>query len=144
MASGKMISARLDGMKEARALFNRISQRMQNPNTAMEVIATKGWKDVIDHFQNEEGPGGTWPGLKYTRRRGGNKVLQDTGRLRISNRWRVVGGDEAHVYNNVAYANYHNKGTSRIPQRKFMWISDKSKLSMIKTLLRWIAAGRLK
>ena len=147
-----MISVNVEGLSRVRALFESVLKRSVNPNTALEVIATKGWKDVIEHFRDESGPDGKWKALKHTRASGGNRILQDTGRLRLAQRWRTVGYDEAHIFTQIKYAAIHNFGGTvktksgksfEMPQRKFLWISDKAKLSMIKTLLRWIAEGRV-
>src|SRR5574343_917853 len=47
------------------------------------------YKDVLNHFEREEGPDGKWErwagGLnERPTKRGGSKMLQDTGRLRLS------------------------------------------------------------
>ena len=139
-----MISVNVVGINEVRASFKRMRDRTSQPMTAMEIIAAKGWKDVIDHFSEEKSDFGSWPSLKRPRPSGGNKILQDTGRLRMSNRWRTVGSEEAHVFNQVEYAAVHNYGSQKknIPQRKFLWLSDSARVSVQRTILRWIAEGK--
>jgi phage gpG-like protein len=61
----------------------------------------------------------------------GNKILQDSGRLRqglMPNNWR--GTDEGLIfYNRVPYANAHDKGVPKrnLPSRPFMWLSKEAK-----------------
>jgi phage gpG-like protein len=143
-------------MKSAEAIlfFNQMQARMADVSPAMNVIASQGWKDVVMHFKDEEGPDGSWKPLKpstIARRRHGKKkslgtrILQDTGMLRQSNRWRTVGHNEANVYNQKVYAGVHNYGYSQknIPKRQFLWTSNKAKQLMQKTLSRWIAKGKV-
>jgi len=138
-----MLDVNLSGIKEVRKEFNDMAERARNAKTVLEIIGAKGFKDVIDHFaQEEDRDNKKWVGLKYTRKRGGSKILQDTGRLRASIRWRTV-KDEAHIFTNVVYAGVHNFGYKKIPKREFMWVSNKAKDSMVISLLRWITRGIL-
>lgn len=138
---------------EVRKTFALIRERAVHPRTAMESIATVAWKDVMEHFRNEEGPDSKWAPLKpatiAARRKGrgtaSDKILQDTGRLRMSNRWRTL-EDEAHIYTSIGYAGVHNndeRGTGKLPQRKFLWLSDKAKGLINRMILRWIREGKI-
>jgi len=141
-----MISIQIDNLPEVKRHFEELRQRAKNPETAMEICAVKGWRDVIKHFAAEEGSDGKWDPLKpatlLSRRHGGSKPLQDTGLLRQSTRYRVL-QSEAHVYNDVKYAGTHNYGLSKknIPKREFMWLSNVAKLSIIKTIKKYIVEG---
>ena len=161
-----MINVNLMGIAEVRAMHKRILERCKHPNTVMEVIATKAWKDIIEHFSECEGPtaktGGLiiskWPPLARPRKRSGSrtkrvggadmlragKPLSDTGRLRGSHRWRVL-EREAHVYTNIDYADYHNSDEprTRLPQRKFLWLSGKARENIDRTIARYIANGNI-
>jgi len=136
-------------MDEVQARFKRIQKRMKDPETVLDIAAAKGFKDVMDHFRKEEGPGGGWPEWQKTRKdkkgstvrktkRGGSKLLQDTGRLRQSTRFRVL-KETAEVFNQVKYAATHNFGDPKrnIKKRKFMWLSDKAIDSIVKTFARF-------
>lgn len=90
------------------------------------------YKDVIKHFEQEKAPDGKWKRFKWpdgkrrnTRptKRGGSKVLQDTGRLKGSI-VPFVSKDAAGARTNVEYAAYHNDGTKTIPKREFAYVDD--------------------
>jgi len=114
--------------EKAKKRFRDLQKRVSNPSTAMDVIATKAWKNVQKHFRDEKGKGGkTWPRLKNPRvhwapgitepkLRGGTKVLQDTGTLRSSISFRSL-KKEAHVFTRSPYAGIHNFG-GNVPARK--------------------------
>lgn len=141
-----MISIEIENLAHVMNKFKDIQNRAKNPSTAMEICAAKGWRDVIGHFSATEGPDGKWDPLKpatiLSRKHGGTKPLQDTGLLRQSNRYRVLKA-EAHVYNDAKYAGVHNYGYAKknIPKRQFMWLSNKAKLAIIKTIKRYIVMG---
>jgi phage gpG-like protein len=132
--------------------FKDIQNRLLKPETVMEVCAAKGWRDVIEHFENCEGPDGEWEPLKeitiMRREHGGTKPLQDTGMLKANTRYRVV-GKQAHVFTDDIRAPTHNFGDTRkwgkrtvtIPARPFMWLSEKAKESIAKTLMRYTMEG---
>jgi phage gpG-like protein len=142
-----MISVKVEGLDESKKRFNLIRDRMKKPNTVMEMCAIKGWRDVIDHFNKAEGPKGSWKPVSRTRKKdkGSQKPLNDTGRLRMSNRWRVR-DQEAHVFNNTIYAATHNYGDTRkawgkvtvtYPRREFMWLSGKVIDDILKTMKKY-------
>lgn len=99
------------------------------------------FKDLIKHFENESSPEGKWkPWSKIykehmeVRGKGGNKILQDTGRLRQSfkpTKWRKVSNgilwfNNAKTSKGFPYAFAHNEGGKRLPKREFMWLSNSS------------------
>lgn len=147
----KFFDMNAEGIQEVIKDFRDMAKRCGQPKRAMDVVAAKGWKNVILHFDAEEGPDGPWTPLK-SKSRSGFGILKDTGRLRGSNMFRSV-DDEAHVYNRVKYARIHNSGgtvkravgsgyiTINIPQRKFMWVDEKTRTSMASTLLKYITRG---
>ena len=129
-----MISVDVQGLKVVRKRFNKMKDRAKMPKHAMDVIGAKAWKDVLNSFsieQNEDGQ--KWKPLKYRK----GKPLRDTGRLRSSIRW-AANKEEARVFTKVKYAKYHDKGTKVIPQRSFMWVSAKLRLTFMKTLLDYV------
>ncbi len=134
-----MISVNIQNLEKVQSDFNAITQRLMNPQTGMEIVAGKGFKDVVDHFSEEESPDGKWQSLKKPRKRGGSKILQDTGRLRSSVRFRTL-RDEAHIFTQVVYAGVHNFGYSKrnIPQRQFLWLSKEAIKSITETFKRFI------
>lgn len=94
---------------------------------------------VSQLFEQDSGPDGPWKPLKKGRRRGGSKILQDTGRLKGS----IVpfsGRDYAGVGTDLDYAPYHNYGTKHIPQREFMWLDGTAEERIMARLERQIFA----
>jgi phage gpG-like protein len=102
------------------------------------------YADVIDHFRREEGDKGPWKNLyngekwskgykKYMDKigKGGNNILQDTGRLRNNFKpdkvKKIQDGylwfNDAQTNSGFPYAAAHDQGGPSLPQRKFMWLS---------------------
>jgi hypothetical protein len=115
-------------------------------------------KDVIHHFENEEGPKGRWKEWSriYTEHmlrigKAGNQLLQDTGRMRNtlkpSNYRKQSEGLE--WYNNAKtkrgfpYAYAHDEGGDILPKRTFMWASNKLMDNVARTTLAFALRGAL-
>lgn len=115
-----------------------------------------GFKDVIDHFDREQGPEGPWPARSEATNRaydimGGsysssNKLLQLTGRLRGSflpgsSYIKQMNRLSVKLYSDptVEYARVHDEGSNNIPQREFMWLSDNAKEMILTMLLDQLA-----
>lgn len=148
-----MIKFKAIGLRVVKSNFRRINKRMEKPKTGLDKIAIVGYRDVLDHFDKEEGPDRQWARWNRKRKdgtreffsrrptkRGGKKLLQDTGRLRVSTRFRTL-FTEAHVYNRVKYAGFHEKGTKNMPKRRFMWMSAKARKKVTKLFSRYIVKG---
>jgi phage gpG-like protein len=99
------------------------------------------FQDVMAHFEDEKGPDGKWAKWsksykEHMRKQGkaGNKILQDTGRLRQSfkptnfrtNQKGIEWFNNALTKKGYPYAWAHNEGADKMPERKFMWLSDKA------------------
>lgn len=116
----------VNGLSGVRKKLNRVAQfnRLQ-----MNVVSEMAKKDVLDHFNKEQGPTGRWKPTK----KGKGKILQDTGRLKSSIKGKSS-SRKAEVSTNVSYAGVHNFGSSgrNIPKRKFLWISQKAKIIIAK------------
>lgn len=99
------------------------------------------FQDVNQHFEQERGSGGPW--VKWSesyresmqkRGRAGNKILQDSGRLKNSflpkNYRQTSNGilwfNPAKTKTGFPYAAAHEEGGSTLPQRDFMWLSDQA------------------
>ena len=130
----------MKGFKKAQKKFDSMEKKLKNPSTAMKVIGQIGSRDIVEHFNKTEGPGGRkWKALKSPRKNGGSKPLNDKGVLR--NTMRVEAGRYfVTLIKNVKYAAIHNEGYAarNIAQRKFMYTTKTAKKSMVKTLLRYI------
>lgn len=109
-----------------------------------------GFQDVMDHFSKESGPSGAWPKRKATTDRaydilGGkysssNKLLQLTGGLRkelMPGSHNVTRRDRLSVemYSTKVYSHRHDMGTEGMPQREFLWLSDKAKGLMLTLIM---------
>jgi len=130
-----------------------------------KMISPIVFRDIIEHFEKEQGPSGAWPkwsksymqsiaGLVAFRRFGNRTVaitsdefleknkpprepgkkLQDTGQLRNqirpTNIRRNAAGYEwynpAKTKKGFPYAYAHDTGGPILPQRQFMWLSEKA------------------
>jgi phage gpG-like protein len=128
--------------------------------TAYETI---GYKDLMDHFQRQEGPEGQWPprraetnraydaiaagrrqppsGSPRAAYRSSNKLLQLTGNLRQSispTGAKRLNAHTAVVYANAPYAGAHEEGRQKLPVRSFMWISDNAMEKMAHLILKFM------
>lgn len=82
--------------------------------TILENVAEEALALVAEGFSKEQAPSGArWAPLKVRR----GKILQDTGRLRASFHRKTIAGNRVTIGPGVAYARYHQTGTSRMPAR---------------------------
>lgn len=131
-----MIAVKLD-LEKVEKKFKKLEQKALRPKRTIDIIAAKAWRNVLDHFKTQSTPEGKkWQGWKHKGKRvrvrpygrGGSMLLQDTGYLRMSTRFKTVKSD-AIVYNKTEYADYQNK------MRKFMGI-DKATRKKLKSVLQ--------
>lgn len=98
------------------------------------------FKDVISHFEKEQGSKGKWKAWSPTYEkhmqeinRQGNKILQFSGKLRQNfkptdyktSSKGISWFNDAKTKSGFPYAAAHDNGGGRLPQRDFMWLSDK-------------------
>ena len=123
--------------------FRETLKRAENPKTVMDVLSVESWKHVIDHFSAEEGKKGRWKewSPQYAKYRKGTKILQDTGTLRSSIRFRSI-RDEAHVYTKQSYARVHQDGGKNMPKRDFLWMSKPMIKRLSKIFIHYISRGK--
>jgi hypothetical protein len=103
------------------------------------LISSIIFKDVMDHFEKEEGEKEDWEVwsdsyIRHMERIGrvNNKTLQFNGRLRNNFKPTNVRETDAGImwFNNAKtksgfpYAFAHNEGGKQLPKRDFMWASD--------------------
>jgi phage gpG-like protein len=123
------------------------------------------FKDIVDHFNKEEAPEGKWqPRSDFTQQyylaiqKGlvnvpegiagrssyspSNKILQLTGTLRnsfVQGSSTINDNSSVIIRSDVDYSGIHDRGGikdgHKIPQRKFMWLSDKAKKSIARAVL---------
>ena len=130
----------------AKASMKAMLERVHNPSNAMDRVGAMGWRDVMDHFKRKEGPDGPWePFSKNTTRKRGKmasaQLLQDTGTLRSSIKWRNE-GNQVVLYTACNYADYHehqHKDYGRPPQRRFLWVSDITLKNILMYVTKFLA-----
>lgn len=125
--------------KQVRHLINGLIKNARQISARSKkyvgLLSSVVFRDVIDHFEKQQGPNGKWAPWSPAYRRymvskgkGGNLILSDTGRLRQGwqpSRYRLT-RDGILWFNPVRYAAQHDEGRKPYPQRKFTWISDKA------------------
>lgn len=153
-----MITIKFNG-KNALDEFKRKELRAMDLTPVMDVIAQKGYTKVIEHFAKEEGPNGKWGKWRKTlpngsvriynerpTKRGGTKLLQDTGRLRESIVARGYKKSaeifaEPSNYAGTNYSSWLDKGTKKMIARKFMWLRSEDRAQYSEDILKYITGG---
>lgn len=115
------------------------------------------FKDIMEHFAKEEGEDEAWQewSEKYAiamakRGKGGNKILQDTGRLRQNFKptsYRSVSQgilwfNNAKTKSGAPYAYYHNEGIGPQPKREFMWLSTRAMSKIEEDLVNFMLESK--
>lgn len=115
------------------------------------VFGTIGFRNLIEHFNKEEGPDGKWkarsPGtqLQYALIEAGkrkpprgtpaaaynpsNKILQLTGALRgsiLPSNVENITQSSILIFSNSKYGGKHDRGEDKMPKRTFMWFSQET------------------
>jgi phage gpG-like protein len=152
MAENYCVLDDAESQKWLKALREKIKKVEGAADVFAGVLASVVFQDVNAHFKNEEGPDGPWKPWSdaYAEHmkeigKGGNNLLQDTGRLRNSffpsNYRRVSNG---FIWYNPArvgkfpYAYAHNEGGPKLPKRSFMWLSEETKEKIASLTLQFI------
>jgi hypothetical protein len=131
--------------KEVREFLSNVDKKVKNIKNGKKeytgLLSIIVYADVMDHFAQEIGSAGPWkkwsPYYKEQmekKNKGGNKILQDSARMRQnfkpSNVKNVKNGflwfNDAQTKSGFPYAAAHDKGGPRLPQRDFMWLSNKA------------------
>lgn len=119
------------------SLFRSIEKNATDPKPVLRLaFDTRGFRDVITHFQQETGPDGAWKRSKRAELQSG-QTLQDTGRLRggfLPGNIQNHGKNGVVFYNNVPYAVYHDEGRGN-HKREFMWLSGEAQEDMLNIIL---------
>lgn len=139
----------IKGLDKVVKLFNDIEDRMIDATPVNKKIGARGFKNVMKHFSEEKGENGQkWPqwkkgGKRFSTRpfgRGGSSLLQDTGAMK--NKFRFKGlKNSAVIFIVDNVYRYHHKGTSKMDQRKALWVDDKTINSMANDLAKYLVRG---
>ena len=123
--------------KQLRKFLKEITARtkdvVETRNRYAGLISVLVFRDVIEHFEKEQGSKGPWAALssKYERRRQPGKILQISGKLRQSfapTNWKSTSEglfwfNNAQTSSGFPYAYAHDTGGKTLPKRDFMWLS---------------------
>lgn len=141
----------IDWLKEIEKRRKAIERRETAFGNAIGIFV---FQDVLDHFKNEQGSEGKWApwSSSYDARmkaigKGGNNILQDTGRLRNSftpGQWRKTSQgiewyNPAKTKDGFPYAYAHDEGGPKLPKRDFMWLSDSAMNKISEATLAFLA-----
>lgn len=133
-----------------KAYLKKTEDKLKSPHQLLATAyATRGFRDIMDHFNKEEGPTGPWQELSPARlrQRGPNaKILQDTGNLRQNitpTNYRKE-RDAIRVFDAAPYSGQHNSGlpSRNLPKRTFMWLSREALKDMAKIVVGLLAGGQ--
>ena len=166
-----MIEMGANGIKEAMAEFKAIQDRTNHGSPYFQRAAMVMHREAIEHFQKQEGPAGTesspgvfkstkpWVPTKFyeenggpdvrrarpSGRRGGTKILMDTGILRGSILFQGHEND-ARVYTETTYAATHQYGdpSRNIPARPFLWLKAETVETLRENYIPWLLGGVVK
>ena len=148
------VAAEFDS-KELTAFLKQVQDNYRkltkNDIDIWKAFSAIAFADVIKHFEQEAGPTGRWTKWsdlyeKHLNRigRGGNKILQFSGRMRGSIQMtneasRARNGillfNPAQTSRGFPYAKAHNEGGPKLPKRQYFWLSDRAMdLIVLKTL----------
>jgi len=147
--------------RKATKFFSKISKSLEDIDKRnsdyVRTIAAIVFKDVLSHFQKEQGPKSKWEQWSEiygdhmeTIGKGGNNILQDTGRLRQSfmptnyrkNPLGIEFFNPAKTAAGFPYAKAHDEGLGILPERSFMWLSKKAAKSVSDVTLAYIVKGK--
>jgi phage gpG-like protein len=144
--------AKLEDAQVQKYLKN-VNEKASNLKGLANSFGAVVYRDVIDHFTKEMGPLSKWkewsPSYrKQLKRQGraGNKILQYSGKLRQSfvpsffrtQKNKIIWFNPAKTKGGFPYAAAHDTGGPKLPQREFMWVSDKTLEVLAKISLDFI------
>lgn len=135
------ISIKLKGFNETLKKFEKMENNLKDPSRPMRIIGQQGSRDILNHFNETEGPGKVqWKSIKPRRRNNTTKPLNDYGRLRSAMQVKLL-KSSVELIKNIKYAHFHENGTKNIAKRKFMYLSQEAKKVMTNTLMRYITGA---
>ncbi len=148
------ITLKVDGIQSLDAELLRFTDRIQNATPAFEGIADMFAEAETQRFDSEGdigGDGGKWSPLAAStvafklKHFPGTKILERTGALRQSLTSRpfgieIIGPQAMRIGTDTVYARFHQDGTSRMPRRSPLALSETRRRSIVKIVQR--GAGR--
>lgn len=140
--------------------FNRVGEHIKDLRPVWPAVERKFYQIESEQFKSEgaKGRSGKWAPLerKYAKqkaqRHGVQPILRATGRLEqsltgnTSDSILIKENQEFGIGTNLFYADYHQTGTSKMPQREVISFSDNTRTDLTKEiqkeLLKIIKADR--
>lgn len=131
----------------------RVDQVNQRDKAVIGLLSAIVFRDIIQHFDKQEGPDGAWRqwSPSYTRfmqsiGRSSNRILQFSGRMRMAfqptNVKTTAEGiawfNPAKTKTGFPYAAAHDEGGPQLPQRKFMWLSGEAMSDIESKILEFL------
>jgi phage gpG-like protein len=132
------VSIEIDGVKQVVASFDKKNQKASNLRPAMSTIGGQMMKSTdLNYASIGSRFGKRWA----TRRRTYNwPILQKTGAMR-NNFKSEVGNDWVKVFNSVKYFPFHQRGTTKLPQRAMLGYTTSDINEVVRTLRRHMEIG---
>ncbi len=142
-----------DAQKFLKKKIEKVKKIKGSDSKYVKVLSAVVFQDIMDHFKKEEGSEGPWKAWSdvYAKHmaqigKGGNQILQDTGRLRgsfqptdtKSSAQGILWFNPAKTSKGFPYAAAHQEGGSKLPQRDFMWLSDLAKENIAEQTLKFL------
>jgi len=149
--TGIRFEIEVDGEQQLDRALSRFGDRLRNIQPFFEIAADMVAGFVRAQFESEGGRTGGWAALspRYAAYKlakvGPQPILVFTGRMRQSliertgDNIREIGTDSMKWGTSTPYAIFHQRGTSKMPQRKIIDLTEDDKMALMKTLQRFIA-----
>lgn len=136
-----------------RSMKKRLGEVKGSEKRFVGLLSAIVYRDVISHFEKEEGSEGRWKTwsisyFDYLEKigRSGNQILQFSGNLRQNFKPENYRGtkegplwfNDAQTKSGFPYAFAHDEGGPKLPKRDFMWLSDDAVEDISKQTLQFI------
>ena len=129
------LKLKTSGNKQAKIKLDKIAKGIRNPRPLLKQIGVLILNEVNKNFVRGSNDGDAWtPNAPATiARKGSSKPLIDTGNLRASFTFQVK-RNSVEIGSPLFYSEFHEFGTSTIPQRKMLPKDSKaSKIAVAQT-----------
>lgn len=151
--SSQVVFDDIEVRKMIEGLITRAGQVRKKDQAIIGILSSIVYRDIMQHFDQQLGEDDPWPQWSPRYRafmekigKGGNRILQDSGRLRQSFQPTNVRPTEAGLlwFNNAKtakgfpYAAAHDEGGRRLPQRQFMWLSREALDDIEEQIIKFI------
>lgn len=136
-------------------LTERAKKTTEGDQKYLNLLSIVAFRDVNEHFQQEEGPDGAWTAWsdvyadRISKRKNPpppTKILKDSGNLRQNNMpgnvrntsQGILFFNPAKTKSDFPYAYAHDEGGPILPKRSFMWLSASALEDMAEQTLKFV------